>query len=395
MKTCTTNLRRHGHRVTASIIMVGAALLGLVPSATADAISDKRAQAAALLAQIQSLGLKESGLSEQFDGDILALNAAKARVAKAAADAAHADLVAGHDKAVLRQVAVQAYMGAGGAAVVATSGSATAGSAQSGLIKAEYESDLADNQSDAINQYQAASQQAEDAKTALTSAQSSVQVTVNQVADDKEATIAAADQLRATYSQVQGQIAQLVYQLEQEQLAEQRREEAARLAAAEAAQAAERAAMAAAAAAAAAAQRAQIESSSSSSALVSSAPSLAPPPPVASGAAGAVQAALSRVGDPYVWGASGPSYFDCSGLVMWAYDQAGISLPHFSGAQYADTTHISLNDLEPGDLVFPRDPGEHVAMYIGNGEIVEAPQTGEDVHVVPLDTSFFVYASRV
>jgi cell wall-associated NlpC family hydrolase len=107
-----------------------------------------------------------------------------------------------------------------------------------------------------------------------------------------------------------------------------------------------------------------------------------------------VAAALSRVGDPYVWGAAGPSAFDCSGLVMWAYAQVGISLPHFSGAQYADTTHISMSDLEPGDLVFPADPGEHVAMYIGGGMIVEAPFTGENVHVIPL-SSFFVLASRV
>ena len=79
-------------------------------------------------------------------------------------------------------------------------------------------------------------------------------------------------------------------------------------------------------------------------------------------------AAESRVGDSYVWGAAGPSTFDCSGLVMWAYAQVGISLPHFSGAQYADTTHIPMSDLEPGDLVFPADPGQHVAMYVGNGD---------------------------
>ena len=97
-------------------------------------------------------------------------------------------------------------------------------------------------------------------------------------------------------------------------------------------------------------------------------------------------AAESRVGDPYVWGAAGPpvpTAFDCSGLVMWAYAQVGISLPHFSGAQYADTTHISMSDLEPGDLVFPADPGQHVAMYVGGGMIVQAPYTGADVQVMP------------
>jgi cell wall-associated NlpC family hydrolase len=100
------------------------------------------------------------------------------------------------------------------------------------------------------------------------------------------------------------------------------------------------------------------------------------------------------VGDPYVWGAAGPDAFDCSGLVMWAYAQAGVSLPHYSGAQYDDTIHIPMSDLEPGDLVFPADPGEHVAIYIGNGDIVQAPYTGANVQIVPL-TGFFVLASRV
>ena len=78
---------------------------------------------------------------------------------------------------------------------------------------------------------------------------------------------------------------------------------------------------------------------------------------------------------------------------MWAYAQVGISLPHFSGAQYADTTHIPMSELEPGDLVFPADPGQHVAMYIGGGMIVEAAD-GIPVHVVPMG-SRFVLASRV
>ena len=119
-----------------------------------------------------------------------------------------------------------------------------------------------------------------------------------------------------------------------------------------------------------------------------------PVPSESSAAAAAVAAAESRVGDPYVWGAAGPSAFDCSGLVMWAYEQAGISLPHYSGAQFSDTTQIPMSDLQPGDLVFPANPGEHVAMYIGNGDIVQAPYTGADVQIVPL-SSFFVLATRV
>src|SRR5690606_11657880 len=110
------------------------------------------------------------------------------------------------------------------------------------------------------------------------------------------------------------------------------------------------------------------------------APAPAPPPPPApappgggSKAAGAISAALSRVGSGYVWGAAGPNVFDCSGLVMWAYAQVGVRLPHYSGAQYAATTRISASQLQPGDLVFWGPGGsEHVAIYMGGNQIVHA-----------------------
>jgi cell wall-associated NlpC family hydrolase len=89
-----------------------------------------------------------------------------------------------------------------------------------------------------------------------------------------------------------------------------------------------------------------------------------------------------------VWGAAGPTTFDCSGLVQWAFAQVGISLPHYSGAQFADGVQIPMSDLEPGDLVFFSDPGEHVAIYIGGGQIIEAPHTGAVVHIVPMYSDF-------
>jgi cell wall-associated NlpC family hydrolase len=152
--------------------------------------------------------------------------------------------------------------------------------------------------------------------------------------------------------------------------------------------------VAAAAAAAARNSTSTTAGSSSPAQLAISPPTFSPPPPVGQGASGAVAAAESRVGDPYVWGAAGPNAFDCSGLTMWSYEQVGISLPHFSGAQYADTTHIPMSDLQPGDLVFPSDPSQHVAMYVGNGEIIEAPYTGATVHIIPM-SSWFVLAGRV
>lgn len=95
----------------------------------------------------------------------------------------------------------------------------------------------------------------------------------------------------------------------------------------------------------------------------------------------AVQYALSKVGDPYVWGAAGPNSFDCSGLTMWAYRQVGINLPHYTGAQYAQGRHISMSDIRPGDLIFFYSDLHHVGMYIGHGKMVDAPHTGANVRV--------------
>lgn len=108
-------------------------------------------------------------------------------------------------------------------------------------------------------------------------------------------------------------------------------------------------------------------------------------------AQGAVSAALSRLGKPYVWAASGPNALDCFGLTMWAYGQVGISLPHSSSAQGGSGPSVSLSALQPGDLVFM--PG-HVGMYIGNGQVVHAPTEGDVVKVVGLSSMHWTSAAR-
>jgi cell wall-associated NlpC family hydrolase len=108
----------------------------------------------------------------------------------------------------------------------------------------------------------------------------------------------------------------------------------------------------------------------------------------------AVDAALSQVGKPYQWGAAGPDSYDCSGLTMWAWGQAGISLPHNSGAQYETTARVPQSDWEPGDLLFFGSPIHHVGMYIGNGKMVEAPYSGQQVRVNSAYRSDYVGAGR-
>jgi cell wall-associated NlpC family hydrolase len=109
----------------------------------------------------------------------------------------------------------------------------------------------------------------------------------------------------------------------------------------------------------------------------------------------ALRAALTKRGDPYVWGAAGPGEFDCSGLVVWAFAQEGISLPHYTGSLWNSGMHVSRADLEPGDLVFFFADISHVGIYLGNGLMVDAPSTGQVVQVQPVFWNAYVGAVRI
>lgn len=102
-------------------------------------------------------------------------------------------------------------------------------------------------------------------------------------------------------------------------------------------------------------------------------------------ASAAVQAALTFVGTPYVWGGASRSGVDCSGLTMLAWAAAGVTLDHYSGSQFDETHRVPLSDLSPGDLLFYGPGGDtHVTMYIGDGRMIEAAMPGTFVHIVPV-----------
>lgn len=122
--------------------------------------------------------------------------------------------------------------------------------------------------------------------------------------------------------------------------------------------------------------------------------------PVASSGSGRAQqvvdAALTKVGSSYVWGTSGPSTFDCSGLTSWAYRQIGVNLTRSSRGQYSSAGRkVSKSELQPGDLVFYYSPVSHVGLYIGNGKIVDAANPRSGVRVTSLDSMPFTGARRV
>ena len=116
--------------------------------------------------------------------------------------------------------------------------------------------------------------------------------------------------------------------------------------------------------------------------------------PASGRAAVAVKEAYAQLGKPYQWAAAGPDRFDCSGLTMWVWGKAGVSLPHQSRAQYAGGRKVAKSDLQPGDLTFYGSPIHHVGIYVGNGQMISAPQTGDVVKLQNALRSDYVGAVR-
>ena len=124
-----------------------------------------------------------------------------------------------------------------------------------------------------------------------------------------------------------------------------------------------------------------------------------PPPPSTNGGVSAVISyARAQIGKPYQWGGAGPNSFDCSGLTMRAWQRAGVSLSHYTGAQWGETSRVAISDLRPGDLVFFGSSGptsHHVGLYIGGGQMIEAPYTGANVRYASIYRSDLVsYGGR-
>jgi peptidoglycan DL-endopeptidase CwlO len=196
-------------------------------------------------------------------------------------------------------------------------------------------------------------------------------------------------QRRATLHSVRGEIATLIQQKRAAEAAAARQ----RALAAQQALAAARTQQQATAEAASIGVSAGQSATPAAPATSSAAPAPAQPAvnvaaPASSVGARAASIALSKLGSPYVWGAAGPSTFDCSGLVVWAYGQLGVSLPHYTGSLWGSGTHISSSQLEPGDLVFFHGLS-HVGIYVGGGNFVHAPHTGDVVRVSSLSESWY------
>jgi cell wall-associated NlpC family hydrolase len=378
-----------------TVAVVGSGLF--TGAAHADPVADKQSQARALAQQIDTLGAKEAALSEQYNKTVLDVQAAQANLAQTTAKAARADADAAQARALLRDDSVGAYIHGG--TVAATAGGTV--DAQTAILRAAYVQTLASTQTEHLDGFRTAAAQAKSAAATLEAARQDAARKAAELDSARTATAGSEQQLRNTLSQVKGDIATEVAQIEaakQAEAARQAQQQLARQQLAAQQVATQQSQRVVAAGPPTASPGAATATRAAPTAARSPSPAPAPvsarpAPPVGSGASAAVAAAMSRLGLPYVWAASGPNSFDCSGLTMWAWAHGGVSLPHFSGGQYASTTHISMADLQPGDLVFFADTGAHVAMYIGGGQIIAAPHTGTVVQIQPL-SSAYVHASR-
>src|SRR6202034_1665266 len=339
-----------------------------------DAISDAKAKAAAIEAQLTQAQNQMSALSQQYDQAQYQLSQINSSIATTKANVAADQQQVAQHKAPLSKAAVANYITDGTAS---TQTPIFSGNDQTIGATTEYNKVAEGDISLAVDNLHTAEQSLNAQESQLqgeqSQAQSQVTAEQNAVAQNAQAI----QSQKSALSQEQGQIATLVQQQQQAE-------------AAAAAQAAQQKQQAAAAAAAAAAATPAVSSGSGGASTVAAGLSDAAPPPPSPGGAGAVQAAESQIGVPYVWGGespkgSGSPGFDCSGLTAWSWGQVGVGLPHFSGAQMSDSTPVPISDLQPGDLLFYGPGGDtHVAMYVGPGTMIEAPYTGASVWVTGL-----------
>ena len=361
------------------------------PTVGADSVASARAKAAAIAASLAAAQNKMSALGQQYDAARNQLGQVENDIAttKAAIEQKQQQVV--HDKQLLVKAAVTAYVSDGSA--VADNPLFSSNETAQGAAN-EYRQITSGDINEAVANLNTAKNTLSAQQAQLTAQERQAQGAVSSEQAAISANQAVEQQQSAALAQENGEIATLVEQQQQAQAAAAAQAARAQIAAAAAAQAQRIAAEKAAASTQPASSPTAGATSSggagggraSGSGSGRSAPTPYVPLPVAPGGVGAVSAAETQLGVPYVWGGESPGAgFDCSGLVQWAWRQAGVSLPRTSGAQFAASTPVSIADLEPGDLLFYGPSGsDHVAMYVGGGMMIEAPETGEVVHITPL-----------
>lgn len=348
---------------------------GAQPFDRQQSIGTLQEQARKLAAELDQLDQKTNDLDEQYNDARLQLDGLRQKLAdnQAQVDAARAQLDT--NRADAQRYAIEAFVGN-------SDDSGLVGIADDAIEESQRRTYLASWYGDSeqvVEGLVAAQKDLADQEADLSAANDKVEAKQAEIENAKTQLEATIKNRRDLAAGVQGQLEEAL-KAEQARLAA----EAEAKAKAEAEAAAKRAAAARRVPAVAVQAAAPGSSGSAARAMTvvaSSPPAAASTTPVPAGAPTAVEVALAQQGDPYRWAASGPDSFDCSGLIMFAYKAAGVSLPHSSRALRGMTERISVDELQPGDLVFGGSPVHHVGMYIGNGQMVHAPHSGDVVRV--------------
>lgn len=352
---------RTRHRLLGLLLAAAAVATVLAPAtAGADVIADKRAEASRLASQLEAQGRQISILAERFNQARLKAEDLAAKANKAKSDLAATEAKRDRARVQLRQQAVDAYVRGGSLTAGAPSTAANPGLA---ARQRSYLEDVLARQREAIDALRQASQDLADNHRALDAARRQAEQALAGVGAARRSAEAANAAERATLAKVRGELATLVAAEAQRRAADEARRQAA----------------------------AASRNRTASAPTGGSAGNL----PASAGAQAAIAEARRQIGKPYQYGASGPNSFDCSGLTMWSWRAGGRSLPHSSSAQWSATSRVSMGDLAPGDLLFYGRPIHHVALYIGNGQMIEASHSGTPVRYASIYRTDYVGAGRV
>jgi cell wall-associated NlpC family hydrolase len=352
---------RNSLRIPVAVVSATLLLGALAPlRASGTTLDDKKAQAQQIQAQIDSNGARISALGEQYNGAVLEYQNAQANVEQAKQHLATAEAEQSRLSALVAARGAVLYTGAQDPASFFPDTNIKSFNELGARTK--YGEIATGNDEQLIANLERAKQDLEVQRKQYDDQVAAAAKKRNEIAAARSEVEQANQQEQELLSQVNGEIATLI--------AQEKAREAAAL----------RASLAAIA-------NGSSDSSGGSRVPASSVggdtiPSLPAPSPRA---AAAIAFAEAQLGKPYVYAAAGPDAYDCSGLTMMAWAAAGVSMPHYSGAQYAEFPHVPLDALEPGDLIFWGPGGsEHVAMYVGGGLQIAATHTGDYVRIQPV-----------
>ena len=395
-------------RVVAGLVVVGIMLATTGPPADASPVSDKQAEAKRIARERERLTQQAEQANEhakQADDELATLTQQLATSTNALATQVSAVSALQQQLAAF---AVSSYTG--GDSTSGIVGLVTGDGANETALRRGYAPIVLGANTDILDQLRAARQDVTRATTALDA----------RLARQRQLTRAIASD-RADITRTEERLARLAASTDRELAAAIATEQAKQAAAAEAAAAARLRAEQAKQAALEARRRTELARQAAARAPATSAPRAGgtgratsgtpagnpvaaraepppavdlPVPPTSPAAAIAVAEALRQLGKPYVFGTNGPDTFDCSGLTQWAWARAGVGMPHYTVSQFNAFPRVGTDALQPGDLVFFNVDLGHMGMYIGNGNIVQAPRTGDVVKISSLRGRDFVGAVR-